>query len=245
MMKNNRLLWRTLLTMGAAWFISANLVYASPLLEKAAAFLGISVSPSQLRGLEEFSGSGEIWLFDLKTGQRKKISLGGGYHSPLFLPMDEDLLALKGSRVVRLRGRDGKEETLFTIDGIEKLIGFHGQDQDKVLVLYRGDHQTHVPGVLSLASGRIEPLSFDRTSEADRRLLAHLSSWERSYGPKKVFVRRQSGEDLSGTIEWTDVFFKQEGQDPINVSRGEGVNCGQPSLSHNGVLVTYIREGLQ
>lgn len=244
-MKKNRLLLRTLLTVGTASFISVNLVYASPLLAKAVAFLGISVSPGQLKGLEGFSGSGEIWVANLETGKGKKISLTSGYRSPLFLVGDEDLLALKGCQVVRIQGRDGKEMPLFAVEGLEKLVGFNGQDPDKILVLYQGDHRTQVPGVFSLASGRIKPLPFDRNSEADRLLLAHLSGWERSYGPKKVFVRRQSKEDLSGTIEWTDVFFKQEAQDPINVSQGDGVNCGQPSLSHNGALVTYVRDGIQ
>lgn len=245
MMKKHRLLCRTILTLGAVWLASVSLVFSASLLEIAAAFLGISATPGQLKGLEEFSGSGEIWVANLETGKKRKVSLAGGFRSPLFLPGDEDLLALKGCQVVRLRGRDGKAETLFTVGGIEKLIGFHGQDPDKVLVLYRGDHRAQVPGVFSLASGRIMALPFDPSSEVDRRLLAHLSSWERSYGPKKVFVRRQSEEDLSGTIAWSDVFFKREGQDPINISRGEGVNCGQPSLSHNGVLVTYIKEGVQ
>jgi hypothetical protein len=245
MMKKSRGFYKTLLTLVAVWLFSVSLVYSAPLLEIAAAFLGISASRGQLKGPDEFPGSGEIWVANLETEKKRKISRTSGYRSPLFLPEDEDLLALKGSQVERLRGKDGKAETLFTFDGIVKLVGFHGQDPDKVLVLYRGDHRTQVPGVLSLASGRIEPLPFDQKSEVDRRLLAILSGWERTYGPKKVFVRRQSEEDLSGTIAWTDVFFKQEGQDPINVSHGDGVNCGQPSLSHNGVLVTYIREGVQ
>ncbi|HSO72532.1 MAG TPA: hypothetical protein VLR91_07790, partial [Thermodesulfobacteriota bacterium] len=69
--------------------------------------MGISANPGQLKGLEGFSGPGGIWVANLGTGKRVKISLAGTYRSPLFLAGEEDLLALKGGQVVRIRGKNG------------------------------------------------------------------------------------------------------------------------------------------
>jgi len=54
-------------------------------------------------------------------------------------------------------------------------------------------------------------------------------------------VKRQTKQALSGTVEWTDVFRKMGSGEPVDVSRCDGVNCGQPSLSQTGRLLVFVK----
>ena len=72
-------------------------------------------------------------------------------------------------------------------------------------------------------------------------MLTHLRGWERVYGNTKVYVKKETRTDLSGLLEWTDVYLKQSDKDPRNVSKCDGINCGQPSSSENGRYVVYVK----
>ena len=58
---------------------------------------------------------------------------------------------------------------------------------------------------------------------------------------RHIDVKRQSKRALSGTVEWSDVFLEVGNQTPVDASKCEGVNCGQPSLSENGRQLVFIK----
>ena len=72
-------------------------------------------------------------------------------------------------------------------------------------------------------------------------MVQHLKDWERVYGKTVLYARRGIREDMPGSEAWTDVYIKQGDKAPVNLSRCNGVNCGQPSLSHDGSMGTYIK----
>jgi hypothetical protein len=72
-------------------------------------------------------------------------------------------------------------------------------------------------------------------------MVENLEGWTRTYGDKRIYVQRQAKQALSGTVEWSDVFLEGGGQDPVNVSRCDGADCGQPSLSADGRLLIFVK----
>jgi hypothetical protein len=46
---------------------------------------------------------------------------------------------------------------------------------------------------------------------------------------------------LSGTVEWYDVFPQVESEIPVDLSQCDGVNCGQPSLSADGHWLVFLK----
>lgn len=202
---------------------------------------GIAESPSTLKGPGDEVESGQIWIADPAGGEARRLTSTGGFRSPVFIPGGNDILALKGTGVVRVSFAGGKVTTLVSIAGLIKLVGFNMDDPDQVLVVTR-DSSGH-PGVafLSVSGGKLIPLPYDPDSSDDRHMVEHLSAWDRTYGGTSVYINQQTKTGMSGTISWTDVFLKKGSGAPIDVSKCDGVNCGQPSLSPDGKLVVYVR----
>lgn len=202
---------------------------------------GIAQSPSTLRGPGDEVRRGQIWIRDLATGQTRKLTTTGGFRSPVFLPEGNDILALKGTDVVRVAFVSGKVTNLFVVAGLTKLVGFTVDDPDKVLVLSRDSSGVPTVAFLSVTAGKLDPLRYDPSSTDDRRLVEHLSAWDRSYGNTTLYVDQQTKESMAGTLSWTDVFLKKDSSAVKDVSNCDGTNCGQPSLSPDGKFVTFVR----
>jgi hypothetical protein len=205
-------------------------------------FFGLSASTSQLKGPDEEGEAGDIWLVDIVQNTQVQLTRGADYRSPVFAPGDDHIVALKGDALVHLPKTGGEPERLHTIRGVTKIVGFHKDDRDKALILLQEDGETSA-GVLSLTSGHVARLPYNRQSEEDQRLIIHMQEWERVYDGTKLYVKGESKPSMGGYTEWTDVFLKRGDTPPQNLSRCDGVNCGQPSLSHNGRQVVYIRAG--
>jgi hypothetical protein len=121
---------------------------------------------------------------------------------------------------------------LYAAQGVAKLVGCSAHDPDSVLMLRSDDAGGHRGvGLLSIITGKITSLGFDPKSNADLQMVENLAGWTRTYGDKQVYVRRQTKQALSGAVEWSDVFLKADGQQPVDISRCDGTNCGQPSMS--------------
>ena len=75
-------------------------------------------------------------------------------------------------------------------------------------------------------------------------MIAHVRDWERVYGSTSVSVKTEVRQGMARAIEWTDVYVTREGTDPVNVSRCDGVTCGQPALSHDGRHVAFVKAAL-
>jgi hypothetical protein len=202
---------------------------------------GISANPDQLKGPGDEVEAGDVCVVNLAELGRYSLRRDGGYHSPLFRPEDADILVLKDHTLVRIPVSGGEAESLYTIPGSIKLIGFSMDDPDKVLVLVQGNEDSLSVGLLSLKSGQVKPLSYDKQSADDQLLLAHLQGWERVYTDTKVYVKHESKMGMAGLEEWTDVYYKRGDNDPVNLSKCNGDYCGQPSLSHDRRQVVFIR----
>jgi hypothetical protein len=202
---------------------------------------GIAQSPSTLRGPGDEVQHGQIWISDLAAGQTRKLTATGGFRSPVFLPEGDDILALKGTDVVRVALASGRVTNLFAIVGLTKLVGFTEDDPDKVLVLSRDSSGVPAVAFLSVTAGKLDPLPYDPSSTDDRRLVEHLSAWDRRYGDTILYVDQQTKEGMAGTLSWSDVFLRKGSSAVNDVSNCDGTNCGQPSLSPNGKLVAFVR----
>lgn len=213
----------------------------STFLEKVLDFLGVSVTTGKLKGEDQEPEQGDIWIANLNSRiQRIRVTHDGGYRSPVFTPEDGDIVALKGNDLVRIPmfgAFGGEPEKLWTIPGIVKIVGFHQQDKDKILILSEHEDGLSV-GVLSLTSGKVSPVPHE--SEARHtQMLIHLKNWERVYDGTRVYIKIQHKIGRAG--EWTEVFIQRGDESPINVSQCDRVSCGQPSLSADGSQVVYIK----
>ena len=211
---------------------------ADSLLDRIMRVLGISATPSQMKGDSDIS-AGQVWIVDLERGTRTAVTADSGYRWPVFEPAGGTIIALKGDSLVRIVARNGRVKVLYSIPGVEKLVGFDRDDPDKLLVTL--DSQTAPLALLSLETGHPTLLPYDPTSKGHRRMLSHIKGEERVYGNARVYVKTESKQGMEGGLEWAEVYLQQDESAPRNVSRGDGVNCGQPSLSPDGKAVVYVR----
>jgi len=214
------------------------------LLNKLLRITGISATPSQQKApSEEIEADGEIWISNVKTGTLQRLGHENGFRSPIFGPNDEAVLAVKGGALWRVSLQTGAASKIYQVAGLTKVVGIDRQDSDKALVLIKRGSTT-APALLSFATGAITEISYDANSPNDRKLMNHLKGWERVYGDVMVYPKAQTRETVSGTVEWQDVCLKRDDAVPINVSRCDGANCGQPSLSGDATKVVFIRTNL-
>jgi hypothetical protein len=205
---------------------------------------GVSANPNTLKGADDELTSGQIWVSDLAAGTVRKITPQEGYRSPVYMPDGNGILAVRGADVVRVSSIDGRAEKVGNVTGISKLVGFSLDAPDDLLVL-KEDNAGHTsPWRFSVKSGAATPLPYDPQSSRDLQMLEHLKDWQRDYGGTIVYVKRESRETLSGVVEIENVFVKSASRDPVNVSRCDLTNCGQPSLSPDGNRVLFIKSVL-
>jgi len=217
---------------------------APDFIDKVLKFLGISDSPGTLKGPGDEVVKGQLWVADLGSQSIRAVGKGDGYRSPVFVPGSNDILALRGSDVVRFPAGYAETKKLCSTAGVTKLVGFSADDPDTVLILQSGDAGGHPRiGLLSVSTTKVTPLAYDPRSSAELQMVENLEGWTRTYGDKQTYVRRQSKQALSGVVEWSDVFLKTDGQAPIDVSQCNGANCGQPSLSTDGQLLVFVKTG--
>lgn len=209
-------------------------------LDQIVRFLGISKTPSQMRAPGDQFETGDIFIATL-DGVSTRVTADGSYRSPVFLPGDAGLLALKGDEVVRIPLSGGIVQKLQTVPRALKLLGVDASDADRVLVLLETPDGGSELGVLAIKSGQITPLPHDRDSKTHRRMMSHLRGDDREYEEVTVYVKTESKARLGGQAEWTDVYVKPTNAAPINISRCDGVGCGQPALAPDGKRVAFIR----
>lgn len=210
--------------------------------EKLLKFLGISDSPGTLKGPGDDVTSGELWLADLQAKTTRSLASNDSYHSPIFMAGTREVLALSGTDVVRIPVVGGQGRKLYSVEGIVKLVGASSADAGTVLVLLRGEPGGRPRvGLLTVSTGVVAPVAYDPASRQDLQMVEDLEGWSRTYGDRHIYVKRQSKQALSGTVEWSDVFLQVGNQPPLDVSQCDSVNCGQPSLSEDGRLLVFVK----
>jgi hypothetical protein len=215
------------------------------LADKLLKFLGISDSPGTLKGPSELR-SGQLWVAELGPRSTRAITESAGYRSPIFLATSKDILALKESEIWRFPAGGSPAKKLYSISSITKLVASSAEDPDVVLVLQSDGSSGHPRvGLLSISSGKVTPEPYDPTASQDLQMVENLESWDRVYGDKRVYVKREAKQAISGPIEWTDVFQKVNSQEPVDVSQCDGANCGQPSMSADGRLIVFVKAEME
>ena len=234
-MKTKLAILLTLVVLGAAP------LHAEPLWQRLLRISGISATPSQQRAPEELEAGGELWIAILESRELRKLPVENGFRSPVFTAGGEAVLAVKNGALwqIAVRG-EARPRQLHTAPGVQKLIGFDRDDGDQLLVLLERENQPTV-ALLALRSGKLTILPYNPDARDDRKALSHLKGWERTYGDTRLYLRPQTRRTLAGELEWNDVFLKRGDEAPVNVSRSDGVQCGQPSLSPDGKGVVFVK----
>ena len=234
-----------LLLAGPIWVVCLALSYpgvaAESFWDTVLRITGIAATPSQQRGAGAGPEAGDIWVINLAQKTRLRLTRNGGYRSPIFLPGDASLLALKGDAVMQIPLSGSEPVRLHTVKGVAKLVGVHQEAPDKVLILLTGPDDQHAVGLLSVQSGQVTPLPYDHQSGDAQRLYRHLQGWERVYGDTTLSIQDQSTPGGADAGEWTDVFLKRGDEASVNLSACKGASCGQPSLSHDGRQIAFVK----
>jgi hypothetical protein len=209
--------------------------------EKVLRITGVSATPSlQKGGKEDMPAGGQIWIADLRTEQRRKLTAESGYRSPVFTPDGHSVLALKSNEIWRIPLAGGSAQKVHALPGLSKLVGFSREDTNELCLLVEQAQQVSVV-LLALTSGQATLLEYDKEDRQSRRMITQLKGWERQYGGTNVYPARQQRKSLSGNIQWDDIFVKRAEEDATNVSQSNGVNCGHPSLSPSGKEIVFIK----
>ena len=197
-------------------------------------FSGISVTASQLRGRSFIEGN--LWLIKIdgaSANEAKQITSDGTYHSPLWIPGSDKILAVKGSKLIQLDIERSEEKMLHILSDHTVLLGFDKRDANSILIL-----QDSEPAVLSLTNGQITFLTYDKENSENRSVLDGLKSNYRDYGNKKVFIDEKRIRDASG-------FFKKINKIHIKDGKQDTVipcpaDCAQPALTEDGRRLIFV-----
>jgi hypothetical protein len=225
----------TLLLLGFLCIAVPGVAQTTPFWEKVLRIIGVSATPGALKGPGDRAAAGDIWVASLVYATRQRLTQEGTYRSPVFLWQDTQILALQAEQIVRIPAYGGEVQFLYPLPGVVKLVGVSKDDPDKVLVLMRDATSRLTAGILSLRDGQITPVPH-ASSPQDQSMLDHLAGWSRVYNTTTLSVE-QAAEAGQGT----DVYMKRGQTEPVNVSMCDGPLCSQPSLSHDGNRVVFVK----
>lgn len=196
-------------------------------------FTGISITTSQVRG--SFI-RGNIWLVSIdKSGanQAKQITRGGTYHSPLWVPGSDKILAMKEDKLIQFNIEGGEEKMLHSLSKFTILLGFDKSDSNSILVI-----NGSVPAVFLLDSGQVKLLPYDKENSEDRGALDGLMSGFRDYGNTEVFIEKQGGADANGVSKKINKIHIKSGEQDLVISCP--AECGQPALREDGGWLVFV-----
>lgn len=198
-------------------------------------FTGIGATPSTVRGGDKFM-EGDIWLVKIRAAEvsePQKITRDGIYHTPLWIPKSQTILAMKGDKLVQLNAQGNEEKTLHTLTNNTMLLGFDKNDTNRVLML-----QGFLASVLTLVNGQSTLLPYDKSKPKDREGLDQLSSDFRDYGSAQVFIENKSEPDPQGYIEQSSTIYIKRVKHDISIKCPS--TCGQPALTKDGRQLLFI-----
>ena len=225
------------------WVVASatpTLLAKESLLAKLLRIAGLTAAPSQLRAPGDELAPGNIWLASLDKQPARALTTDGGYRSPVFSATDNGIYALKGDAVVRISA-DGASTVAAQAPGAIKLVGFDAQNPDDLVVLVDAPAGQPPMAVVSLKSKTMSPLPSDPKSADERAVLAQVRAQDRVYGNATVYTKTESKQGMSRKLEWTDVYLQRDSTPPQNVSKCDGINCGQPALSPDGRTIAFVK----
>jgi hypothetical protein len=195
--------------------------------------LCVGPSPQALRSLPEVRG--DVFLVDAEGKSASRLTEGGGFHSPLFLPGDDALLALRSDHLVRIELKGGEPQELGALPGANRLVIVDRENPNAVFYLADAGGRTSVQRFdwrLKQSSAVTAP-----AGNEEQPMLSRLRGDERQRENVRLVVKEKDP-----VTPWTDVFLQRGGTE-VNLTSGSGVSNRQPTLSHNGRHVAFVRVG--
>ena len=212
-------------------------------------FFGVSATSGDQKGGEDLIRTrvddfgiyeGNLWIYTVSTKVGVELTQAS-FRSPVFLPNEPAILALTGERVVKIPLNNGPLTDVASVPGIQKLVKIQDDAPDQALILTDLDRDNcPAVGVLSLSDGTVTSLVHEGREE-DIALISYLRGWQREYVDETRLEIKTKTKDNGARKEWTDVWLKLKNKDSVNVSRCDGVNCGQPAVSNDRGLVVFVR----
>ena len=93
-------------------------------------------------------------------------------------------------------------------------------------------------GVLSVASGQVTPLPYDKENPEDRFGLDQLRRGFRDYGNTQVSIENQSEVDPQGHFKPSSTIHIKLGNKDISIRCP--ITCSQPALAEDGQQLLFI-----
>jgi len=188
---------------------------------------------SDVGSLASGPAAGEIWLYDSRTGQRRRIGAGTGLSWPAPSPDGAAIYALRGRQAVRVANADGGESPLGAPADWRKLIGVVKDDWILGLV---DDDPLPRPALLGRDGSRLD-LPAPATSE-ERKRIGLLLQETRQYEDGVILEVRDSERGGRGR----DVYLIQGGREKNLSDCGDDL-CGQPARGPDKATFFFIRGG--
>jgi hypothetical protein len=186
---------------------------------------------SDVGSLASGSAAGEVWLFDKRTGERRRIGAAADLSWPTPSADGSSVYALRGRQVVRLSVSSGEEIPIGAPADWRKLLGAL---PDGAIIGLIADDPFPRPALLS-QDGEQTDLPAPETRE-ERKRIGVLLQEARAYGDGARLEVRDSERGGRGR----DVFLI-EGAHAQNLSDCGDELCGQPARSMDGMLFFYVR----
>jgi hypothetical protein len=203
---------------------------------------GIGASPKMQKAPPGDLVRGDVFLMVPQTAAlASRITSSGRFHSPIFLPGNEKLLALQDDHLVELSVAGNEPRTLATLPGIIRLVGVHPQTPNEVLTLIE-TKQGFQLALFDLEARRLTAIL--EAAPADDREQAFVWSARgesRDYGETRLFVEQSTNE----VAAWWDVLVQRGDQPPQNLTRGNGVSSRQPAMSHDQRFIAFVSQKSQ
>lgn len=227
---------RIFLTVAIVAILSTPLLAAEPLPRRLLDFLGLTAVPGQMR---DETQRGNIWLANIEKDVLLCLTTENGYHSPIFSPEGNGVFALKNDTLYHLPIAGGLPILIQKVPNLVKLVGIDSLHPDEIIVLLKDSRSPLA--MLSMKDGSLKLLPYDSDSKEDQRVISQILGQDRNYGTPRIFLKRNTKQTIARTIEWTDVFIQLGDSTPKNLSKCDGINCTQPTLSPDRSMVAFIK----
>jgi hypothetical protein len=186
---------------------------------------------SDVGSLGSGPAAGEVWQFDKRMGQRRRIGATADLSWPAPSPDGSTVYVLRGRQVVRIGVSDGKEAQVGSPADWSKLLGV--LPDGMIIGLVDDDPFPH-PALLT-QDGKRTDLPPPATNE-ERKQIGLLMQEARAYADGSTLEVHDSERGGRGR----DVFLI-EGAHKQNLSDCGDDLCGQPARSMDGAMFFYVR----
>ena len=186
---------------------------------------------SNIASLASGPSTGEVWQFDKRTGERRRIGAAADLSWPVPSPDGSAVYALRGRQVLRIAVVDGRETPIGAPADWRKLLGVL---PDGTVIGFVQDEPFPRPALLGQDGTRTD-LPPPATKD-ERKQIGVLLQEARAYADGARLEVRDSERGGRGR----DVFLIK-GASKRNLADCGDDLCGQPARSMDGMMFFYVR----